>query len=563
MLDITRSREIEDQLREAQKLEAIGLLTGGLAHDFNNLLGIVVGNLDELGERLPDEEELHARQRAALDAAERSAKITRALLAVARRQPLELGWHDLNGLLGEMMALLRTTTGAAFSLRSQLTAGRLMVRLDAHALSNAVLNLVINARDALQGAPGEPEVMLRTGRARIDAADQHADLALPPGWYAVLEVSDTGKGMSEMVRARAFDPFFTTKEAGKGTGLGLAMVHGFATQLGGTARIRSQAGAGTTVELYLPMDPEAAAADEAAEARRLAALQASAILDTPPEAEFDALVAEIAHACHAPIALVSLVDAHRQWFKAKAGLAAGQTPRGEAFCAHAIVEPAGMLVVRDAQDDPRFSGNPLVTGDPKVRFYAGVALRDAGGEALGTLCVIDHVPRTLSVHQLTQLQMLSQKVAALIRSRGPAGRGSAAAAAANAGADRARSAPRVLVVDDEEALCELAWMWLESLGYVVGIAHSPAQALQRLATEQFDVLFTDIIMPGGIDGRALAVKALELQPGLRVLFASGYVQGLHGEGDLPGPLLSKPYRKQDLAAAFERLAPTLAAPCAT
>lgn len=97
----------------------------------------------------------------------------------------------------------------------------------------------------------------------------------------------------------------------------------------------------------------------------------------------------------------------------------------------------------------------------------------------------------------------------------------------------------------------------------VGIAHSPAQALQRLATEQFDVLFTDIIMPGGIDGRALAVKALELQPGLRVLFASGYVQGLHGEGDLPGPLLSKPYRKQDLAAAFERLAPTLAAPCAT
>ena len=554
--DITERKSIEAQLRESQKLEAIGQLTGGLAHDFNNLLGIVVGNLDEIGERLPQGDARLPRQhRAALDAALRGAEVTRSLLAVARRQPLEVGIYDVNALLAEFLPLAKSSAGSAVALGSDLAPGELPARLDAAGLSNVILNLVINARDAMQEGTGERRITLRTRRTPIAPG---ADEALAPGWYALLEVADTGAGMSEQIRAQAFEPFFTTKERGHGTGLGLAMVYGFAKQLGGTARIQSEPGRGTTVQLYLPMDAQAAAAGAAAEAQRLAALQSQAILDTAPEAQFDALVAEAARLCEVPIALVSLVDEHRQWFKAKVGLQASQTAREQAFCAHAIIDPGSMLVVPDATRDARFSANPLVTGEPCVRFYAGVVLHDAAGEALGTLCVIDHRPRQLNAAQLAELAVLAEQVAALIRGRDSRGaapdvalpalaRTTTPSAPAPLGANQG---PRVLVVDDEQALCELACDWLESLGYQPTGVHSPAAALERLATEPFDILFTDIVMPGGMDGLALAREARSRHPHLRVVLTSGYAQGLNDNPDLPGTMISKPYRKNDLLSAF-------------
>jgi hypothetical protein len=292
-------------------------------------------------------------------------------------------------------------------VRSQFTAGLLLARLDVGGLCNVVLNLVINARDAMHDQQRERLITLRTRRERVSIAE---DETLAPGQYAVMEVEDTGPGMNEQVRALAFDPFFTTKEPGKGTGLGLARVYSYAAQLGGIARIQTREGAGTTVRVYLPLDPAGVAAAGAAEDARLASLHAHAILDTAPEDEFDALVAEAARVCGVPIALVSLVDETRQWFKAKVGLAACQTPREVAFCAHAIVESNGRLVVPDARADARFSGNPLVNGAPHVRFYAGIALTDANGEALGTLCVIDQQPRQPSSEQIHQLKLLSELV---------------------------------------------------------------------------------------------------------------------------------------------------------
>jgi len=554
--DITERKSVEAQLRESQKLEAVGQLTGGLAHDFNNLLGIVVGNLDEIGERLPQgDARLRGQHRAALEAALRGAEVTRALLAVARRQPLEVGGYDVNVLLAEFVPLARSSAGSAVTVRSDLAAGELRARLDAAGLSNVILNLVINARDAMQDAPGERRITLRTRRVHIAPG---ADEALTPGGYALLEVADTGAGMSAQIRAQAFEPFFTTKERGHGTGLGLAMVHGYATQLGGTARIQSEPGRGTTVQLYLPMEAQASVAVEAVEAQRLAALQAHAILDTAPEAQFDALVAEAARLCETPIALVSLVDEHRQWFKARVGLQASQTAREQAFCAHAIVDPGGVLVVPDATRDVRFSANPLVTGEPHVGFYAGVVLHDAAGEALGTLCVIDHVPRQLNAVQLAELAALAERVAGLIRARRPpraapdvalppVARTTTAPAPAPLGANQGK---RVLVVDDEEALCELACDWLDSLGYQPTGVHSPAAALERLAAEPFDILFTDIVMPGGMDGLALARQAKSRHPHLRVVLTSGYAQGLTDTPDLPGSLLNKPYRKNDLRSAL-------------
>ena len=561
MTDITERKAAEAQLRESQKLEAIGQLTGGLAHDFNNLLGIVVGNLDQIGAHLPEgDARLRQQHQAALQAALRGAEVTRSLLAVARRQPLEVGCHELNALLTEMLPLAKSSAGSAVRLRSDLAAGELPAQIDPSGLSNVVLNLVINARDAMQEQPGELLLTLRTRRVLHEPGT--AD-TLGAGWYAVLEVADNGPGMSEAVRTQAFEPFFTTKERGRGTGLGLAMVHGYATQLGGTARIQSEPGVGTTVQLYLPMDAASATAAAASEAQRLTALKAHALLDTAPEPEFDQLVAQAARLCGTPIALVSLVDAERQWFKASVGLQATQTPRTQAFCAHAIAAPGGMLVVPDAKKDARFSANALVLGEPHVGFYAGVVLYDAAGEALGTLCVIDHQPRQLNAAQLAQLQRLAEQVATLIRARAPGA--ASPSTSASLAAPRWGSAPaepskttrvtttparRVLVVDDEPALCDLASDWLESLGFEPTAAHSPAQALQHLAAEHFDILFTDIVMPGGMDGLALARQAKAQQPHLRIVLTSGYAQSLLDTPDLPGTLINKPYRKNDLHKAL-------------
>jgi hypothetical protein len=179
----------------------------------------------------------------------RGVEITRLLLAVARRQPLEVARYDLNQLVEQMMPLVRSSVGSAITVRVQFAAGPLIAALDAASLSNVVLNLVINARDAMRDRPGPKILTLRTRGKSIETG---SDPDLKEGRYAVLEVGDTGTGMSPAVRAQAFEPFFTTKERGKGTGLGLSMAHGYATQLGGTIRIESAEGVGTTMRVFLP-----------------------------------------------------------------------------------------------------------------------------------------------------------------------------------------------------------------------------------------------------------------------------------------------------------------------
>ena len=553
--DITERRRIEEQLRQSQKLEAIGQLTGGLAHDFNNLLGVVVGNLDLLADKLPEDETLRRRHRAALEAALRGAEVTRSLLAVARRQPLKVEVHDLNALLAEMLPLVRSSVGAAVTVRSQLWPGELAARVDAAGLSNALLNLVINARDSMETQSEEQILVLRTRAERIA---EGGDGQLTAGTYAVVEVGDSGPGMSEEVRQRAFEPFFTTKEVGKGTGLGLSMVRGFAEQLGGTARIESEPGRGTTVRLYLPLEAERAAALEQAEIERLEALDLARILDTPPEPAFDGLVLQAARLCGAPIALVSLVDEHRQWFKASVGVSVSETPRIDSFCAHAIREPGKPLIVEDASKDARFSASGLVVGEPFIRLYAGVPLVDASGQALGTLCVIDRQARGLSPRQIEGLQALAARASDLLRARLPAPDlrptrepgANPLPAPHQAPPPTVASRARVLVVDDEPALCELACHWLESLGYRTQAAQSGAQALAAIEQGDHDVLFTDVLMPGGMDGLMLAREATRRWPAISVLLASGYARGLAERSELPWLLLNKPYRKAELERAM-------------
>lgn len=443
---------IEEQLRHSQKLEAVGQLTGGLAHDFNNLLGVVVGKLDQLDERLPAED---ATLRANLDVARRAAlqgaEVTRSLLAIARRQPMEMRVHDLNALLREMLPLIRASVGTNVDVREVLSPGKLEVSIDAGGFSNSVLNLVLNARDAMMNKAGHRVLELRTSRHQVDMVEGSE---LAAGEYATLAVVDNGIGMSRFVLDQAFNPFFTTKQRGKGTGLGLAMVRGYTEQLGGTTSIESTEGNGTIVRLYLPM---AAGADKrfADGDGRSTSLRAHRVLDASLEAESDALEQESAPTAEWSIALTSEHHQRRE------------------------------NATSEVSSPPGQSGSGLGESRP------------AGERSVGR--------------------------------------------------------PRVLVVDDEQGLCEIAASWLDSLGYEAVWVLSPDDALKRLGSERFDVLFTDVVMPGAMDGVALGRLAKERDPRIVVLLASGYARSLIEGGPLPGVLLNKPYRRKDLATAVSAL----------
>ncbi len=261
--DITERKAMEAQLLQAQKMEAVGQLTGGVAHDFNNLLTVILGNLQLLERRVEGDERLSKRVRAASGAAMRGAELTKRLLAFSRRQGLKPEVVDLNELVAGIDDLLRRTLGETMEINAALEADLWPVRVDLNQLENALLNLAINARDAM---PQGGKLTIETANAPLDEEYVARYPYVASGDYVMLAVSDTGSGMPPAVIERVFEPFFTTKETGKGTGLGLSMVYGFIKQSGGHVNIYSEEGHGTTVKLYLPRaEPgDAAAAEEAA-----------------------------------------------------------------------------------------------------------------------------------------------------------------------------------------------------------------------------------------------------------------------------------------------------------
>jgi PAS domain S-box-containing protein len=266
--DVTVERRLEQELRHAQKLEAIGQLTGGIAHDFNNLLSVVIGNLQLLERPLRGDTRLCGHIKTALRAALRGADLTRRLLAFARQQVLEPRVINAARLIAGTEDLIRRTLGPAIEVTSELRPDVWPIYADPAQLESSVLNLAINARDAMPEG-GRITLATRNRSLAADDPDRHPKLA--PGDYVEIGVSDTGVGMTADVQKRAFEPFYTTKETGKGTGLGLSMVYGFAEQSGGVATIDSAPGRGTTVRILFPRSqmPGAAASDGEVDAGEL------------------------------------------------------------------------------------------------------------------------------------------------------------------------------------------------------------------------------------------------------------------------------------------------------
>ncbi|MCP3465600.1 ATP-binding protein [Bradyrhizobium sp. CCGUVB23] len=380
--DLTDQHETEERLRQSQKMDAIGQLTGGVAHDFNNVLTVITGTIEILQEGLADKPQLAAIAQLIDDAATRGAEITSQLLTFARRQPLDSREIDVNCLVVETARLLKPILGEHIEIDAQLAEDAWFAMADPSQLSSAIVNLAVNARDAM---PGGGKLTLQTANRVLDGAGEPGDREMEPGEFVMIAVSDTGHGIPADIRDRVFEPFFTTKGIGRGTGLGLSMVYGFAKQTGGTVAIDSEEGRGTVVKLFLP--------------RSIGRMASQA----------------------GPVAAPSV-------------------PRG-----HETI-----LVVED---------------DPLVQGY-----------------------------------VIAQ---------------------------------------------------LGSLGYRTLVAGDGAAALALVGQGiKFDLLFTDIIMPGGMNGRELAEAIRERRPDVRVLYTSGYTDdAIVHEGHLdPGiALLRKPYRKSELS----------------
>ncbi|MGQ7790907.1 PAS domain S-box protein [Faunimonas sp. B44] len=247
--DLTSKQKMEQELRQAQKMEAVGQLTGGIAHDFNNLLTVIIGNLEMLEARLEGTEAQRALLAEAMETAQLGAQLTERLLAFGRRQPLVPRVVDVGQMIRDLSGLFRRTLGETIQIQTRIADHLPRTQVDPSQLQNALLNLAINARDAMPTG-GTLTFEVAPAELDLDYARSHSEVR--PGRYVAVTITDTGAGMSREVQERAFEPFFTTKPVGSGTGLGLSMVYGFVKQSGGHVQLYSEAGHGTSVRIYLP-----------------------------------------------------------------------------------------------------------------------------------------------------------------------------------------------------------------------------------------------------------------------------------------------------------------------
>jgi signal transduction histidine kinase len=515
LAQIEERERIEDALRHARKMEIIGQLTGGVAHDFNNLLTIILGNLETLQRQLErpalDAARLQRSADNAARGAERAAALTQRLLAFSRRQPLEPRALDVNRLVGAMSDLLRRTLGERIAVETVLAGGLWPTHADPNQLESAILNLALNARDAM---PGGGRLTIETAHAHLDEAYTARQSEVAPGQYVVVAVTDSGVGMSREVIGQAFEPFFTTKDAGHGTGLGLSQVYGFVKQSGGHVSLYSEPGQGTTVKVYLPRLHGAQELVEQPEHGKMADADERSPTVLVVEDDDD-------------------VRAHSAAVLEELGYRVLEAPNGPSALEILERQPEVALLFTDVGLPGGMNGRQLA--EEACRRRPGLRVLFTTGYAKNAIVHEGRLdPGVQLITKPFSFEGLGAKVRDLLE--------------ADAGP------PRVLVIEDEALVRMVAVDALEALGFRVEAAATATEAINklRLLNGRIDAAIIDIGLPDR-RGDALAVELRALHARLPIVIASGYRDPELMEGFADGPALGfigKPYDSDALAAAL-------------
>jgi signal transduction histidine kinase/CheY-like chemotaxis protein len=519
VMDVTARIRAENMVRHSQKMEAIGHLTGGVAHDFNNLLQIISANLDLTSSEARDNPELGRRLQNAMGAVSRGSRLTGQLLAFARRQALQPRSVDLGRLIRDMTDMLRRTLGERIEVEAVIAGGLWNTLADPSQIENVILNLAINARDAM---PDGGKLTLEVANAHLDDAyaANHSEVA--PGQYVMLAVSDTGTGMTPDVMSRVFEPFFTTKPEGKGTGLGLAQAYGFVKQTGGHIKIYSEVGEGTTVKIYLPRTRRAQDALDSVDEQPVLGGN-ERILVVEDDEGVRAAVVDM------------LTDLGYQVQRAE-----------HAQAALKLLEEGGKV---DLLFTDVVMPGPISTRELARRaqqMHPGIKILYTSGY---TQNAIVHHGKLDDDAFLLSKPYRKDELARKLRSvfAGTA-RGPLQAEPPPSAGQRGK----ILVVEDVMLIRMATVDMVEQIGFQASEAGDGAEALAILqADPDIEILLTDLGLPG-MNGRQLVEEARRLRPDLKVIIASGYsAESAAGPGDGGIKHLTKPFDLGQLRRALE------------
>lgn len=522
---IAEREKVEAELRQSQKMEAVGKLTGGIAHDFNNLLQIIGGNLQLLQKDVAGNSKAERRLELALTGVNRGAKLAAQLLAFGRRQPLAPKVVNLGRLVRGMDDLLRRALGEAIEMETVIAGGLWNTLVDPAQLENALLNLAINARDAMSG---QGKLTIESGNAYLDQHyAQHYD-DVNAGQYVVLAVTDTGSGIPAEILGQVFEPFFTTKPEGQGTGLGLSMVYGLVKQTGGHIKIYSEPGEGTTVRLYFPRDsseedvlvaPQKYNALEGGSETILVVEDDEAVRSTGVE-----LLSELGYR------VLTAKDADAAWAIVESGLSID-------LLFTDVVMPGKLRspdLARKAQI--RLPGLAVLftSGYTQNAIVHGGRL-DEGVELLSKPYTREELAHKIrQVLAKTREGKRAEVPQTVLPPRG----------------DKSLTDQLTLLLLEDEALVRMALAdMLEELGHISIEVGKIADARQKLASSSFDVLIADVNLPDG-SGRDFVVEVQDLFPNVAIIIASGHDIASMGDDDFV--YLPKPYDEPMLAEAIDR-----------
>jgi signal transduction histidine kinase/DNA-binding response OmpR family regulator len=521
--DVSQRVQLEEArqaLQHAQRLEAVGKLTGGVAHDFNNILQVIGGSLQLLGGTVAGLPAAQRHLQMALAAVDRGAKLSSQLLAFARRQPLQPYVLNPGRVVRNMEDLVRRAVGEHVEVETVVSASLWNTTLDPHQLENVVLNLAINARDAM---PGGGKLTVELSNTMLDDTYVSAAHEVPPGQYVLLAISDTGTGMTPEVRERAIEPFFTTKGEGQGTGLGLSMAFGFVKQSGGHFRIYSEVGHGTTIKAYFPraLEAEQTLPEPVANEVRGGTETILVVEDDPSvQATVVGMLSELGYqvlrADNAEMALAVL----------KAGvrcdlLFTDVVMPGKLKSTEMVRQARALLPDMKVLYTSGYTQNAIIHGgrlDPGVELLSKPYRREklAG-----------------KVRQLLGAQETAPEPAPVV----PAPR-----QAASAGL-------RVLLIEDDAQARELYRDILKAAGFQADEAATAQDALAMLARDRYHAAVVDYSLPD-LDGLTLARRIVERHPDVAIVFASGYGSLVAGTSDVTARVLTKPFTDLQLKQAL-------------